>query len=113
MAIRPRFSKGLPAGVLQHWSAVFADLAHPKRLKILELLDGQRLSVAELAALLQLPLAVTSGHLGVLRRQGILAPHRQGRQVYYRVADRKALRLLQAIRNEQTAVEGYQDGEAI
>ena len=58
-------------------------LADPKRLMIIhELRDGTK-SVAELAESLGFKQSNTSQHLAVLRKAGVVSPHRQVNTVYY------------------------------
>ncbi len=69
---------------------IFSD---PKRLIIInELRDGEK-QVGELAEKLQLPQAVTSRQLSILRSHGVVTPRREGTNVYYRLAD---LRIIEA-----------------
>lgn len=58
-------------------------LASRNRLMILcQLVEGER-SVGELAELLDLRDTVVSQHLGLLRRDGLVAPRRDGQTIYY------------------------------
>jgi DNA-binding transcriptional ArsR family regulator len=60
-----------------------------KRLAIInELRSGEKL-VGELAEALKIPHAVASRNLSLLRNRGVVRPRRQGRNVYYRLADPK------------------------
>jgi ArsR family transcriptional regulator, zinc-responsive transcriptional repressor len=61
-------------------------VAHPVRLRILELLVEGEYNVGELAELCEVDQPTVSGHLGQLRGRGILQQERQGRYVYYRIA---------------------------
>ena len=62
-------------------------LADPKRLHILHLLaDGER-SVGELAETLGVRQANASQHLTVMRERGIVSTRRDGRTIYYRLAN--------------------------
>ena len=61
----------------------------PKRLMIINALrDGEKL-VGDLAKRLQVPQAVASRHLAVLRNRGVVTNRRQGTNVYYNLADNK------------------------
>jgi len=61
----------------------------PKRLAIInELRHGEKL-VSELAQLLEVPHAVASRHLALLRNRGVVRPRREGTNVYYSLADPK------------------------
>jgi ArsR family transcriptional regulator len=62
-------------------------LADPKRIHILHLLaDGER-SVGELADLLGVRQANASQHLTLMRERGIVVTRRDGRTIYYRLAN--------------------------
>ena len=62
-------------------------LAHPHRLRIIQMLIRGRFSVGELAAACQIPSAMASEHLRLMQRCGVLKNVREGRKVYYRVED--------------------------
>ncbi len=73
---------------------VFHGLADPTRLCIVQLLlDGER-SVGELVAALGAPQGRVSSHLMCLRWCGFVATRRQGRRVYYRIADPRVVELV-------------------
>ncbi len=81
-----------PGGKLLGWDALdqasqcLRSVAHPVRLRILELLLDGEYTVGELAELCEVDQPTASGHLGQLRDRGILQQDRLGRHVYYRVA---------------------------
>jgi DNA-binding transcriptional ArsR family regulator len=62
-------------------------LAHPHRLRIVEMLLVQRYTVGELAEQCGVPSNIASGHLRLMQRCGFLAPERDGRNVYYRITE--------------------------
>ncbi|HMO35772.1 MAG TPA: metalloregulator ArsR/SmtB family transcription factor [Gemmatales bacterium] len=63
-------------------------LAHPQRLRMLELLLlNVRQTVGELAEACSIPSNIASGHLRLMLRCDILLAQRDGRYVYYRVKD--------------------------
>lgn len=62
-------------------------LAHPARLQMLQCLLHGRFTVGELAAECDIPDNVASEHLRLLHRCGLLGSERQGRFVYYAVAE--------------------------
>lgn len=68
------------------------------RLRLLYALAEQERSVDELAEAAGLGATVASQQLRVLRQLGIVAPRREGRRVYYRLADHHIADLLSAIR---------------
>ena len=62
-------------------------LAHPVRLRIVQLLLGGRYTVGELAEDCAIPDNVASENLRLMQRCGFLTSERDGRRVYYRVAE--------------------------
>jgi ArsR family transcriptional regulator, virulence genes transcriptional regulator len=61
-------------------SKAFSD---PKRLMIIgELRDGEK-TVGELTEALEIPQAVVSRELGILRSRGVAKPRRAGNNIYY------------------------------
>src|SRR6056297_328707 len=61
-------------------------LAHPVRLRIVQLLLHGRYTVGELAADCEIPDNAASEHLRLLKRCRFLDSQREGRRVYYQVA---------------------------
>ena len=61
-------------------------IAHPDRLRMIDILLQDELSVGELAQRIGLPQAVVSGHLRILQSRGMLACRRNGKRSHYRVA---------------------------
>lgn len=62
-------------------------LAHPHRLRIIEILLDHTESVGELARACELPSHMVSEHLRILKDRGFLVSERQGRKVFYRIAE--------------------------
>src|SRR5258707_12454383 len=66
---------------------LFKALAHPARIRILEVLaDGER-SVGEIQPLVGIELSHLSQQLAVLRRARLLSSRKEGSSVYYAVKD--------------------------
>ncbi|HYT94874.1 MAG TPA: metalloregulator ArsR/SmtB family transcription factor [Gemmataceae bacterium] len=75
-------------------ASFFRGLDEPLRVLILELLlDGEK-SVSELVEAIGSPQGRISTHLGCLRWCGYVASRREGRRVYYRLADDRVRALL-------------------
>lgn len=72
-------------------------LAHENRLLILCLLSERERSVTELEGLLSLSQPTVSQQLARLRLDGLVDTRREGRTVYYRLADEMTERFIQAI----------------
>ena len=62
-------------------------LAHPVRLRMVQLLLRGKYTVGELAEDCAIPDNVASENLRLMQRCGFLASERDGRRVYYRVAE--------------------------
>lgn len=77
-------------------------LAHPLRLRMVELLLREHLSVGELAGRLDLPPAAVSQHLGQMLAQGLLSVERKGRLAYYRASNPHAVNVIRCIQRHNT-----------
>ena len=73
-------------------------LAQPKRLEIIHLLRDQRLNVTEIYSMLDLPQANVSQHLMVMREAGIVTAEREGKAIYYSLANPKIIEASDTIR---------------
>ena len=62
-------------------------LAHPHRLRMVQILLGGEYTVGELAEACEIPSHMASEHLGRMKDRGLLAVERRGRKVYYSVAE--------------------------
>lgn len=62
-------------------------LAHPVRLRMIQLLLHGRYTVGELAEDCGIPDNVASEHLRLMQRCGFLSSQREGRKVFYQVAE--------------------------
>lgn len=62
-------------------------LAHPHRLRMVQMLLMGRYSVGELAAACDLPTPMASEHLRLMQRCGFLTSQKEGRHVYYSIAE--------------------------
>lgn len=80
------------------FAAVAKTLGHAHRLELLEQLAQGERSVEILAQRTGLSIANASQHLQQMRRAGLVATKRDGKFVYYRLADDGVLDLLAALR---------------
>lgn len=87
---------------LQRVAAMLRLLAHPHRLKLVESLEAlDEAPVHVLTERCGLPQAPTSQHLNLMRRAGLVTSRRKGREVWYAVADRRCLGVLNCIRGKR------------
>ena len=73
---------------------IFFGLADKTRLMILELLTDEELCSCEIMAALNLTEPTTSHHLGILERSGLVASRREGKWIFYELADPNVKALL-------------------
>jgi len=72
-------------------------MANRNRLMILcQLIEGER-SVGELAELLDLRDSTVSQHLALLRKDGLVAPRRDGQTIWYSITSVPARRLVETL----------------
>ena len=100
------------------FARVAKTLGHADRLELLEHLGQSERSVESLAERAGLSIASASQHLQVLRRAGLVASRRDGKFVFYRLADEGVVGLLSSLRHVAEGslaevdriVRGYFDG---
>ncbi len=76
----------LPQEALTKAAACLKVMAHPVRLRIVEILTQRDLSVRALAAICELPEHQVCGHLRLMQSCGLLSSERRGQSVHYRIA---------------------------
>ncbi len=89
----------IPEKVLEDTAACLKILAHPLRLRIVEILEQEDLTVGMLAERLGLPQAAVSQHLNLMKARGLLTSVRQGRSVHYKVFHPQCGQILNCIRS--------------
>lgn len=72
-------------------------LAHPLRLRILELLRQGEQSVGQFAQGLSVDQPTVSRHLGILKQGGLVAARQDGALVFYRLQNEETVQLLQQL----------------
>ena len=72
-------------------------LSHEGRLMILCHLSGGEKSVTELEQSLGARQAAVSQHLSRLRQEGLVAPRRDGKTIYYRLTDDRAQQIIAVV----------------
>lgn len=72
-------------------------LAHPHRLRMIQMLLAGQYTVGELADACELPSAMASEHLRLMQRCGFLRSLKEGRFVYYEIAEPHLANILRCI----------------
>ncbi len=73
-------------------------IAHPHRIRIIELLSKGKYSVNEIAETCSIPANQACEHLRLLKNHGLLGSDREGRIVYYKIISFQIEDLLNCIR---------------
>lgn len=79
-------------------------LAHPHRLRMIQMLLAGEYTVGELAEACELPAAMASEHLRLMQRCGFLTSDKDGRKVFYRVAEPHLKNIMRCIEDRFDAV---------
>ena len=82
---------------LQQAAECLRTLAHPHRLRMIQMLLQGDFTVRELADACELPSAMASEHLRLMQRCGFLSSEKEGRKVYYRVVEPHLKNILKCV----------------
>lgn len=95
---KPMSSKNPKRVMFEQFAAVAKAVAHPLRLELLEQLAQGERSVETAAGRTQLSVANASQHLQQMRRAGLVSARREGKFVFYALADDAVLDLVASLR---------------
>lgn len=76
-----------PLDGLERAAECLKTLAHPHRLRMVQMLLRNRYTVGELAEACGIPSHMASEHLRLMQRCGLLVNQRSGRRAYYRIVE--------------------------
>ena len=79
--------------------ALLKVLANENRLMICCSLDAAELSVTELNERVPLSQSALSQHLAKLREAGVLTTRRASQTIYYRIADKSAIKVIETLKS--------------
>lgn len=85
-------------------------LAHPHRLRIVQMLLGGRYTVGELADACGIPSHMASEHLRLMQRCGFLAMEKAGRCAYYTIAEPHLADIMHCIEDRFGGTKGSRAG---
>jgi DNA-binding transcriptional ArsR family regulator len=77
----------IPLEALERAAECLKTLAHPHRLRMVQMLLRGRYTVGELAEACEIASHMASEHLRLMQRCGFLKSEKEGRSVYYQVAE--------------------------
>ncbi|MCE9591291.1 MAG: metalloregulator ArsR/SmtB family transcription factor [Planctomycetes bacterium] len=84
-AKRPRLT---PLDALMQAAECLKTLAHPHRLRMVQMLLQGRYTVRELAEACGIPSHMASEHLRLMQRCGFLTSEKEGRKAYYQIVEK-------------------------
>ena len=87
-------------------------LAHPHRLRIVQMLLQSRYTVGELAEACGIPSHMASEHLRLMQRCGFLDVAKEGRCVYYTIAEPHLANIMACIEARFGGAKGSRTGGA-
>ncbi len=88
----------LPMEALCQAAECLKVLAHPARLRMIDILMQGEYAVRQIAQLCELPPHQACEHLRLMQGHGLLSSQRRGRVVYYRIASPNLPGVLECIR---------------
>lgn len=88
-----------PKDSLDHVAAVIKCLGHPLRLRLLEALEHDELSVSALQDATGTDQATVSRQLAIMRGRHIVDSRRDGVNVFYRIVEPRVHKILDCIRS--------------
>ena len=103
---------GVSVNLVALHAAFCTIFSSPVRLQIMDMLGPGEKSVGALAEQLNVSMANISQHLRLMRNQGAVSFRREGRTVYYRVANQKFIEGIMKVR-EGLLEELRKQGEVI
>lgn len=89
-------------GQLEHAAKVLKTIAHPVKLEILKVLaDNEPMDVSSLCGHVGMgcQISMMSHHLAKMKDNGVLTSDKQGKQVFYSIANRNLLNIFNCIEN--------------
>lgn len=87
MSAKTKQPKWIDLDSLAQAAECLRTLAHPHRLRIVQMLLSGQYTVGELAEACEIPSHMASEHLRLMQRCGLLDSEKDGRRNYYRVAE--------------------------
>jgi ArsR family transcriptional regulator len=107
----------MPSVLREYKASIFQALAHPTRIAIIEVLRDGEISARAIQEKLGVEQANLSQHLAILRSRQIVAPRKEGNQVFYSLRNRVLIKVLDLMRqyyqaNLSDAVQMLKEVEA-
>jgi DNA-binding transcriptional ArsR family regulator len=85
--VKAKATKLTPLAALEQAAECLKTVAHPHRLRMIQMLLRGRYTVGELAEECEIPSHMASEPLRLMQRCGLLTAEKDGRKAYYRIAE--------------------------
>jgi DNA-binding transcriptional ArsR family regulator len=82
-----KLTKLTPLEALAQAAECLKTIAHPHRLRMIQMLLRGKYTVGELAAACDIPSHMASEHLRLMQRCGLFTAEKDGRKAYYQIAE--------------------------
>ena len=86
-----------PLVALEQAAECLRTIAHPHRLRMIQMLLRGRFSVGELAHACDIPSHMASEHLRLMQRCGLLTAMKEGRKAFYQIAEPQLANILACV----------------
>lgn len=97
MATKTKKAKLTPLPAMEEAAECLKILAHPHRLRIVQMLLRGRYAVGELAESCGIPSHMASEHLRLMQRCGFLSSEKEGRKAFYEIAEPHLANIMQCV----------------
>jgi DNA-binding transcriptional ArsR family regulator len=96
-AIRKKREKLTDLAGMTEAAECLRTLAHPHRLRMVQMMLRGEYTVGELAEACDIPSHMASEHLGRMKDRGLLNSERRGRKIYYDIAEEGLAGIMQCV----------------
>ena len=96
-------AKLTPLAALEQAAECLRTLAHPHRLRMVQMLLRERYTVGELAEACEIPSHMASEHLRLMQRCGFLQCEKVGRCAYYTIAEPHLAEIMRCVEGRFSA----------
>ena len=90
-------AKLIPLAALAQAAECLRTLAHPHRLRMIQMLLRGRYTVGALAEACGIPSHMASEHLRLMQHCGLLGSEKEGRMVYYQIAEPHLANIMECV----------------
>ena len=94
---QPRATKLTSLEALEEAAECLKTLAHPHRLRMIQMLLQGRYTVGELAEACAIPSHMASEHLRLMQRCGLLKSQKDGRKAYYGITEQHLANIMACV----------------